>query len=275
MLDGEYFKEWDEETGNFYYGARYYDPKISVWLSVDPLAHKFPELSPFNFTLNNPINLVDPDGNAPTWPWGVTFIFFELDVGGGAGVGFNYVRQAGVARDQVGRTHFLAGSRGVVNPVESKRTETIGGVSASVTVNARYSWKRETFLGMLSDEGWTITGDFGEGLGVTAGFGDSEVTLGAGIGAGYRLCINSTEILESISLTYNEADAVNDQTMGPKTWGVTNIRKSDDGNFFIGNVTVGIGKNMVVTDQIVRSDADQKVWMSQDYIDSATKVEDL
>jgi RHS repeat-associated protein len=32
-------KEWDEETGNYYYGARYYDPKVSVWLSVDPLAH--------------------------------------------------------------------------------------------------------------------------------------------------------------------------------------------------------------------------------------------
>ena len=33
-------KEVDEETGNGYYGARYYDPKISVWLSVDPLAKR-------------------------------------------------------------------------------------------------------------------------------------------------------------------------------------------------------------------------------------------
>ena len=55
-------KEWDEETGNFYYGARYYDPKISVWLSVDPLAHKYPSLSPYTFVANNPIMLVDPDG---------------------------------------------------------------------------------------------------------------------------------------------------------------------------------------------------------------------
>ncbi len=50
------------ETGNYYYGARYYDPKISVWLSVDPLAHKYPNLSPYVFTGNNPIMLVDPDG---------------------------------------------------------------------------------------------------------------------------------------------------------------------------------------------------------------------
>ena len=55
-------KEWDEETGNFYYGARYYDPNISVWLSVDPLAHKYPSLSSYAFVANNPIIFVDPDG---------------------------------------------------------------------------------------------------------------------------------------------------------------------------------------------------------------------
>ncbi|MCR9155560.1 MAG: RHS repeat-associated core domain-containing protein [Bacteroidetes bacterium] len=55
-------KEWDEETGNFYYGARYYNPKISVWLTVDPFAHKYPSLSSYTFTGNNPIIFVDPDG---------------------------------------------------------------------------------------------------------------------------------------------------------------------------------------------------------------------
>ncbi|MFV0530056.1 MAG: RHS repeat-associated core domain-containing protein [Flavobacteriales bacterium] len=29
--------ELDEETGLYYYGARYYEPRISLWLSVDPL----------------------------------------------------------------------------------------------------------------------------------------------------------------------------------------------------------------------------------------------
>lgn len=49
-------------TGNYYYGARYYDPTISVWLSVDPLANQYPNLSPYVFVANNPLNLVDPDG---------------------------------------------------------------------------------------------------------------------------------------------------------------------------------------------------------------------
>ncbi len=64
--------------GNFYYGARYVvypewslgDPKISVWLSVDPLTHEFPGWSPYNFTMNSPLNLVDPDGMAPGGPEG-------------------------------------------------------------------------------------------------------------------------------------------------------------------------------------------------------------
>ena len=58
-------KELDEETGLYYYGARYYDPVMSNWLSVDPLAEKFPEWSPYNYTLNNPIIYTDPDGMAP------------------------------------------------------------------------------------------------------------------------------------------------------------------------------------------------------------------
>jgi RHS repeat-associated protein len=54
--------ELDEETGLYYYGARYYNPMVSVWLGVDPLAHKYPSLSSYVFTGNNPIMLVDPDG---------------------------------------------------------------------------------------------------------------------------------------------------------------------------------------------------------------------
>ncbi len=55
-------KEFDAETGWYYYGARYYNPKWSIWLSVDPLAEKYSGWSPYNYTLQNPINFTDPTG---------------------------------------------------------------------------------------------------------------------------------------------------------------------------------------------------------------------
>ncbi|WP_290088232.1 RHS repeat domain-containing protein, partial [Muribaculum intestinale] len=40
-------KEFDEETGMYYYGARYYDPRISLWMSTDPKQESYPNLSAY------------------------------------------------------------------------------------------------------------------------------------------------------------------------------------------------------------------------------------
>jgi RHS repeat-associated protein len=56
-------KELDEETGLYYYGARYYEPRISVWYGADPMQEKYPEVSSYAYCLNNPIRYIDPDGN--------------------------------------------------------------------------------------------------------------------------------------------------------------------------------------------------------------------
>ena len=58
--------ELDPETGLYYYGARYYDPQSSTWLSVDPLADVGAEYSPYCYTFINPIKLTDPDGRWPS-----------------------------------------------------------------------------------------------------------------------------------------------------------------------------------------------------------------
>ena len=74
-------KERDSETGFSYFGARYYDSDLMTgWLSVDPMADKYPSLSPYAYCgwtrptgadehrliefniANNPVKLVDPDG---------------------------------------------------------------------------------------------------------------------------------------------------------------------------------------------------------------------
>ena len=55
-------KEKDSETGLSYFGSRYYSSDLSVWLSVDPQASKYPSLSPYVYCANNPVRVVDPDG---------------------------------------------------------------------------------------------------------------------------------------------------------------------------------------------------------------------
>lgn len=44
------------------FGARIYDPRLGRWLSTDPLQAKYPGVSPYIFTFNNPIIFNDPDG---------------------------------------------------------------------------------------------------------------------------------------------------------------------------------------------------------------------
>lgn len=69
------WKELDEETGLYYYGARYYDAQTSVWLSVDSLAIKFPNSSPYVYSANYPINYSDPDGKAAVSTTGTDPVF--------------------------------------------------------------------------------------------------------------------------------------------------------------------------------------------------------
>ena len=59
-------KERDEETGYGYFGARYMDHELTtMWLSVDPMADKYPGISPYAYCAWNPVKLVDSDGEFP------------------------------------------------------------------------------------------------------------------------------------------------------------------------------------------------------------------
>ncbi|MFV0536236.1 MAG: RHS repeat domain-containing protein [Dysgonomonas sp.] len=56
-------KELDEETGLYYYGARYYDPRTSIFISVDQLVEQTG--TPYQYCYQNPVKYIDPNGMAP------------------------------------------------------------------------------------------------------------------------------------------------------------------------------------------------------------------
>ena len=55
-------KQFDEETGLYYYGARYMNPVASIWYGVDPLVEKYPSVCGYVYCMENPTKLIDPNG---------------------------------------------------------------------------------------------------------------------------------------------------------------------------------------------------------------------
>ena len=56
-------KEFDEETGLYYYGARYMNPRTSLWLNIDRITEKYPSISGYVFCKNRPLNVLDLSGD--------------------------------------------------------------------------------------------------------------------------------------------------------------------------------------------------------------------
>jgi RHS repeat-associated protein len=74
-------KERDEETGLYYYGARYYAGWIARFVSVDPLQHKYPYYTPFQYAGNKPVSYIDLDG-LEEWKVGVQSTQSNIDENG-------------------------------------------------------------------------------------------------------------------------------------------------------------------------------------------------
>ncbi len=70
-------KEKDDENELNYFGARYLDPMLGLWTSVDAVRQHF---SPYTYGSNNPVMRIDPDGNQDAFALGWDAFAREMKV---------------------------------------------------------------------------------------------------------------------------------------------------------------------------------------------------
>ena len=72
-------KEFDEETGLYYYGARYYEPRVSLWISTDPKQEKTSNITTYAYCINNPVAYIDHDGKfSKKWMANISRTWYNL-----------------------------------------------------------------------------------------------------------------------------------------------------------------------------------------------------
>jgi RHS repeat-associated protein len=58
-------REYDSESGLYFYRARYYDPRAGRFVTKDPIGFLGGDVNLYRYVQNNPINWVDPEGTSP------------------------------------------------------------------------------------------------------------------------------------------------------------------------------------------------------------------
>ena len=174
-------KEKDPETGYSYFGARYYSPELSVWLSVDPKATLMPSWSAYSYAFNNPVVFIDPDGKLP-----IPIVSGLVFAGGGALYGL----LTGKSREEtlaLAAGGFVAGA---TFGLGSLGITAVGGVATLGGANIAYIYGASGLVGAsmgnLVEQG--IRNLFGtqEGFNenefvISMAFGIPETILGRGV----------------------------------------------------------------------------------------------
>ncbi|MBL1278764.1 MAG: VCBS repeat-containing protein [Fluviicola sp.] len=118
-------KERDDATGLYYYGARYYAPWMGRWLNPDP-AGTVDGLNLFRFVRNNPIKLIDPNGESPTLVSGGVGLVVGGLIGGGIGLWSEWDNPEGISWGKVA-------AHGAGGAVSGGLAGLTGGASLTVT----------------------------------------------------------------------------------------------------------------------------------------------
>ena len=218
-------KERDEETGLYYYGARYYAAWLCRFVSVDPLQFKYPELTSYQYASNRPILMIDIDGlegavrdinympeAEPYKKKGplhtTTLKYFEGTFGSGspkAGIKCNIM--SGIATDDAGVTHFTM----VTDYTPDEEEKNLYSIGASIggdfayLVDNRPTFRR-TLVGNSTSLSTTVP-TFRMSLGIGLVFNKHGGGFTLGLSAGLLIDKTKSYLKESISLTNEEASS--------------------------------------------------------------------
>ncbi|MBO7606924.1 MAG: RHS repeat-associated core domain-containing protein [Paludibacteraceae bacterium] len=272
-------KELDEETGLYYYGARYLNPKDTRWLSVDPMFEKGMGMSPYTYCFGNPVRLQDPDGE---WPWGdwpgVTYVYGEAKIQAGVVAGVGLLVQRGVAYDEYGHTHFTMSqfvhfnNQGITDSDGSIPHTVIFGAGAGLALGINHDWSSDSFHESINKPGQIGVNV----LPISVGFNKNSFSISGGIDCELSIQhYGRMQISESISLTDQESYKMDGDVWTVKYknnmyGGAKKLR--DQGFAFKGKVCTGInGANESSVMVYCKADADgnpDNRWMSEAYIDA-------
>jgi RHS repeat-associated protein len=154
-------KERDEETGLYFYGARYYAPWLGRWTAIDPIGLQTGVNLYWSFD-DNPIRFVDPDGREPLPS---NFIEFAPDVETGlnrmAQLGLQQSKEIGLAQHpKTGKLMLLQGTTNGTNfwqltPLGHSHTGADKGVGPTTTDLDEFARKKVKEHWIFSEkDGW-------------------------------------------------------------------------------------------------------------------------